>query len=119
MKKMFISASHHFVKPHFYVRWVIVSGLVATLSACISMASAPSLIGHWQGELRGFPVSVVYTEHTLTIDGSEPVSYQLDGDIVTLPEQDNRTYRIEFPSAGEMVQIDEATGARQLFSRVE
>ncbi len=119
MKKKSGTCSFHSADPLALVRYALTVILFAALGACVSVPPAQQLIGHWRGELKGFPLLIVYTEQTVSVDGSDPVPYEVSGDLVTLPEQDNRSYRIEFPSTGVMAQVDESTGARQLFSRIK
>jgi len=99
------------------VRNSIVIALLLVMSGCAIFQSAPGIVGNWRSEIQGFPVELSYTESTVGINGSEPIPYTIEDGTVTLVMDDVRTYKVEFPSRNEMIQIDESTGARQSFRR--
>jgi hypothetical protein len=98
----------------------IASGLLMislVLSGCMTVTPASRIIGSWDGQLHGFPIVVEYTQSTVGISGKEPVPYTIDGDVITLATENAQTYRVEFPSGGEMIQIDDVTGMEQKYTR--
>lgn len=101
------------------IGYAILFTLIIAPVACVTLQPSVQVIGHWQGDLKGFPLEIVYTETTVGVDGSSPVSYTMSGNVVTLVTEDHRSYRVEFPSRNEMVQIDESTGDRQSFRRTD
>jgi hypothetical protein len=97
----------------------VVIALLLLISGCAIFQSAPGIVGKWHSEIQGFPVELSYTESTVGVNGSEPVPYTIEDNTVTLVMDDVRTYRVEFPSRDEMIQIDDSTGARQSFRRID
>ena len=92
--------------------------LALVFSGCMTMNPASQIIGSWDGQLHGFPIVVEYTQSTVGISGKAPVPYSIDGNFITLATENAQTYRVEFPSRREMVQIDDVTGTEQKFTRM-
>lgn len=106
-------------KIHLRVRVLAVGLLLVALVAggCVTVEPSTRIIGIWDGQLHGFPIIVEYTRATVRISGKDPVPYTIDGNILTLPAGSLQTYRVEFPSANEMIQFDDVTGTEQKYTR--
>lgn len=91
--------------------------LAQVLSGCMTAPPAEQIIGSWNGQLHGFPVVVEYTQTTVGVSGAEPVEYAIEGNLITLATENGQTYRVEFPSRHEMIQIDDVTGTEQKYIR--
>ena len=91
--------------------------LSSILAGCQSVKPAKAIIGSWNGQLHGFPVVVEYTETTVGVGNVMPVTYSIDGDLITLANENSERYRVEFPAKNEMLQINEMTGTTQQFTR--
>ena len=91
--------------------------VVLVLHGCMTVKPASRIIGSWDGQLHGFHIVVEYTQTTVGISGMEPVPYAIDGNVITLATENAQTYRVEFPSRDEMIQIDDITGTEQKFTR--
>lgn len=91
--------------------------LSQVLGGCMTAQPAAQIIGSWAGQLHGFPVVVEYTKTTVGVSGTEPVNYAIEGNVITLATENGQTYRVEFPSKSEMIQIDDVTGTEQKYSR--
>ncbi|MDK1023522.1 MAG: hypothetical protein QGD92_04740 [Gammaproteobacteria bacterium] len=100
--------------------WVYAVGLLLLslgLNGCMTVQPASQIIGSWDGQLHGFPIVVEYTETTVGVSGTEPVAYSIEDNVITLATENVQTYRIEFPSKHEMIQIDDVTGTEQRYIR--
>jgi hypothetical protein len=102
--------------------WVVC--MLLTVTACMT-AKPPEpqkpaselLLGSWQTQVGGFPVTVEYTSTAVSVDGQPPVSYQLAGDRLQIAEGGSQVRILQFPSNAEMVQIDPMTGSEHRFNR--
>lgn len=94
---------------------------LALTSACSLLAPAPEqqIIGAWQAEVGGYPVTVSYTETTVQVGTADPVGYSLEGDKLLLAAGDTQVRIVSFPSRGEMLQTDPLTGTSQVWKRVQ
>jgi hypothetical protein len=93
--------------------------MLLTVSACMTAKPPASelLLGAWQTQVGGFPVTVEYTSTVVSVDGQSPVSYQLAGDRLQIAEGGSQVRILQFPSNAEMVQIDPMTGSEHRFNR--
>jgi hypothetical protein len=96
--------------------WVISMLLLTT--ACIT-TKPPSelLLGSWQTQVGGFPVTVDYTAVVVSVDGQAPITYQLTGDRLQMAEGGSQVRILQFPSTAEMIQTDPMTGSEHRFNR--
>jgi hypothetical protein len=96
--------------------WVVCMLLAVT--ACMTAKPASELLlGSWQTQVGGFPVTVEYTSTVVSVDGQSPVSYQLAGDRLQIAEGGSQVRILQFPSNAEMIQIDPMTGTEHRFNR--
>jgi hypothetical protein len=91
--------------------------ILLVLGGCMTVTPASRIIGIWDGQLHGFPIHVEYTQSTVGIGSKESVPYTIDGEVITLATENAQTYRVEFPSMDEMIQIDEVTDMEQKYTR--
>ena len=93
--------------------------LASVLSACaaIPLNIEDRLAGEWDTDLAGFSVVFEYTTTTVAIPPHAPVTYSVEGDLITFEFQGPQTRRIEFLSRDVMTQTDAQTGITQTFSR--
>lgn len=77
------------------------------------------IVGSWWSELRGFPVTVEYTEGTVRIGDYDAVSYHIDEGKLILVQEGSRPRMLSFPSPDEMIQTDSLTGTNHKFVRVK
>ncbi len=93
---------------------------VLTVAGCTFSRPVPSeeIIGRWSGEIGGYPVEVAYDESAVTVTGSGPVPYRLNGDELTFEGGGSQVRIVSFPSANEMVQSDPMTGTQHVFTRI-
>jgi hypothetical protein len=104
------------------VRCVFLAVLVA-LAGCTSISGGGGnatglIIGSWQSDVGGFPVTHTYDESTVRIEGHAPLPYQVKGDELMIDAAGSTQRVVTFPSRDEMVQSDPLTGTTQVFSRV-
>ena len=93
--------------------------LITILAGCQSISSTPSqmILGVWESEIGGFPITHEYSESTVSIPGHDAVSYQVLDDVLLLDTVGASERVISFPSDDEMHQTDPLTGTIQKFSR--
>ncbi|HAK52450.1 MAG TPA: hypothetical protein DCM54_11200 [Gammaproteobacteria bacterium] len=93
--------------------------MMTVLTGCQSVSSTPSqkIIGVWESEIGGFPITHEYGESTVSIPGHEAVNYEIQDDVLTLDTVGASERIISFPSENEMHQTDLLTGTIQKFSR--
>ena len=77
------------------------------------------IVGSWQSELGGFPVTVEYTEDTVRIGDYDAVSYQINEGNLILDQEGSQPRMLSFPSPDEMIQTDSLTGTNHKFVRVK
>ena len=96
--------------------WVVC--MLLGVTACMTAKPASELLlGSWQTQVGGFPVTVEYTSTVVSVDGQAPVSYQLAGDRLQIAEGGSQVRILQFPSNAEMIQIDPMTGTEHRFNR--
>ncbi len=95
--------------------------LVLIASGCVSTSNDPSqmIVGSWQSELGGFPVTIEYTEDTVRIGDYDAVSYQINEGKLILDSEGSQPRMLSFPSSDEMIQTDSLTGTNHKFVRVK
>lgn len=100
---------------------VAVSLSLLMLSGCAVFRPDPGeeIIGRWQTNVGGFPVTVEYTEEVVRVGNHPGVPYQLEGDRLTFNQGGSQERIVNFPSGDEMIQTDPMTGTRHRFVREE
>ena len=96
---------------------IAIALLSLALASCASIKPAKQLLGQWDGQLHGYPVLVEYTATTVAIGKMAPVTYSLDGDLITLAGDSPSSYRLAFPSKNEMIQVDNVSGSEIKYTR--
>lgn len=95
--------------------------IVMFVAGCSTLRVEPAeaILGRWSSEVGGYPVTLVYAESTVTVDGSDPVPYLLDGNELRFTGGGSQVRLLSFPSRLEMVQTDPMTGTEYVFTRVD
>lgn len=93
----------------------------ALLGGCTVIQPPPAeqILGRWQANVGGYPVTVSYDENAVTVAGAEPVSYSLIGDELQVAGGESQVRHVSFPSRDEMVQHDPLTGTETRFVRAD
>ena len=92
--------------------------MLLLVTACMTTKPASEmLVGSWQTQVGGFPVTVDYTATAVSVDGQAPVPYQLTADRLQIAEGGSQVRILQFPSTNEMIQTDPMTGSEHRFSR--
>lgn len=100
------------------IKAVCAISMLLMIAACMTTKPASEmLLGSWQTQVGGFPVTIVYTATEVSVDGQAPVSYQLMGDRLQIAEGGSQVRVLKFPAAAEMTQTDPMTGTEHRFSR--
>ncbi|MBT5685022.1 MAG: hypothetical protein HOI74_14405 [Gammaproteobacteria bacterium] len=83
-------------------------------------SSEPSdlITGSWRTTIGGFSIATTYTTTEVTVDGHEPLSYQLEGNQLTIDGDQTTSRLVGFPSSSVMIQVDVITGTEHRFERV-
>jgi len=99
------------------IRYMSVVCVLVSLAGCVSFGvdTRQRIVGQWQSEVAGFPVTVAYTDSTVTVGGGPAVNYHLDGDRLTFDDGGTQVRIVSFPSRQEMVQTDPMTGTEQRY----
>jgi len=95
----------------------IISMLLLVTGCMTARPASELLLGTWQSQVGGFPVTVDYTPTMVSVDGQTPVPYALSGDRLQFAEGGSQVRILQFPSATEMIQTDPMTGTEHRFSR--
>ena len=83
-------------------------------------SSEPSdlITGSWRTTIGGFSIATTYTTTEVTVDGHEPLSYQLEGNKLTIDGDQTTSRLVGFPSSSVMIQVDVIPGTEHRFERV-
>ena len=94
--------------------------LITLLTSCTTFGPPPAeqLLGTWQTEIGGFPVTLEYNETSVTIGDNEAVTYQLDGDRLSFANGGEQVRILSFDGGDQMSQLDPLTGTTHRFSRL-
>ena len=82
-----------------------------------SRESSDLITGNWRTNVGGFSLATTYTTTEVTVDGHEPLSYQLDGNQLTIADDQTTRRLVSFPSSTVMIQVDAITGTEHRFER--
>lgn len=93
--------------------------ILAVLQACATTSHDLSemITGNWQSTVGGFNVTTSFTATEVSVDGHKPLGYQLDGNSLTIDEDETSCRTVNFPSSTEMIQVDVITGTVHRFQR--
>ena len=82
-------------------------------------SSEPSdlITGTWRSTVAGFNITTIYTPTKVTVDKHKALNYQLDGDKLTIDDDQTSLRLVRFLSNSVMVQVDVITGTEHRFER--
>ena len=89
------------------------------LQSCAVTSSEPSdlITGTWRSTVAGFNITTIYTPTKVTVDRHKALNYQLDGDKLTIDDDQASLRLVRFLSNSVMVQVDVITGTEHRFER--
>lgn len=93
--------------------------LSAFLYACASTPNyAEYIIGQWDTEISGFPVTLEYSADEITVVGfGQSIPYTLEGNTISFEFQGLQVSTIDMVSEDEMIQTNTATDVKQTLKR--
>ncbi len=94
--------------------------LVLGLGGCqlLTPRLAAQILGSWETEVGGFPVTSVYSATTVTVGDGTPVPYELHDGILTVQGAGSHAFAVRFGPHGQMVLVDQVTGTEQVYRQV-
>jgi hypothetical protein len=89
------------------------------LQSCAVTSREPSdlITGTWRSTLAGFTITTIYTPTKVTVDRHKALNYQLDGDKLTIDDDQASLRLVRFLSNSVMIQVDVITGTEHRFER--
>ena len=89
------------------------------LQSCAVASREPSdvITGTWRSTLTEFTITTIYTPTKVTVDRHKALNYQLDGDKLTIDDDQASLRLVRFLSNSVMVQVDVITGTEHRFER--
>lgn len=89
------------------------------LQSCTMTSREPSdrITGSWRSTIGGFNIDTTYTATEVMVDGHAALSYQLDGNQLTIDGDVTTRRLVDFPSRSVMIQVDVITGTEHRFER--
>ena len=89
------------------------------LQSCTMTSREPAdrITGSWRSTIGGFNIDTTYTATEVMVDGHAPLSYQLDGNQLTIDGDVTTRRLVDFPSRLVMIQVDVITGTEHRFER--
>ena len=91
--------------------------LLAQSCTMTSREPADLITGSWRTTVGGFSIATTYTTTEAMVDDHEPLSYQLDGNQLTIDDDPTTRRLVSFPSSTVMIQVDMITGTEHRFER--
>lgn len=101
------------------MRLVGIFFILVLLQGCVSPVPDPaaSILGTWESSLGGFQLVSTYSETEVIIDGYQGVPYTLDGNKLTVDDDQTSFRLVHFPAENVMVQIDPVTHTEHRYTR--
>ena len=89
------------------------------LQSCAMTSREPSdrITGSWRCTIGGFNIDTTYTATEVMVDGHAALSYQLNGNQLTIDGDATTRRLVDFPSRSVMIQVDVITGTEHRFER--
>jgi len=100
-------------------RTIFLLAVLLFLQGCTMTSREPSdrITGSWRSTVGGFNIDTTYTATEVMVDGHAALSYQLDGNQLTIDGDASTRRLIDFPSSSVMIQVDLLTGTEHRFER--
>ena len=100
-------------------RVIYITVILLLVQSCTMTSREPSdlISGSWRTTVGGFNIATTYTTTEVTVDGHQPLRYQLDGNQLTVDDDQTTRRLVSFPSSTVMIQVDVITGTEHRFER--
>ena len=102
------------------VRLIVLAFMMSLLFSCVStkVNYQEYLIGQWNTEIQGTPITIVFTDKTIGIVGfGQPIPYTLEDNVLSFEFQGTQTVNIDIVNDDEMTQTNVSTGEVTSYKR--